>query len=93
MIEVPQTIFDVASDRCKFVMDTAADFVANLNVLLDQMAAEREEMTAQNVSRTDPRFLTFTDERDVLLAVIDAMTQSTTKAWVRLNSKPLSAAP
>ena len=83
---------EAMTPRCAVVADAAAGFVARLNVLLDQFEIERRELASQGVSVSDTRSIEYEGERALVLAMLSATAEATTKAWTRLNSRPLATA-
>ncbi|ELT51248.1 hypothetical protein [Brucella intermedia] len=81
------------SVNCLHLHEAGEAYITQLYRTLDEMAAKREEMMSQNVSRSDRRFVAFEEEWACVLTAVDAMADLNTKAWSRLNTRPLTPAP
>lgn len=84
---------ETASARTKAIAEVGAVFFGSLCVLLDQMVLEHQALISRNAERNDPDYRALESEWISIMAVVNAASDSTREAWVRLNSKPLTPAP
>lgn len=81
------------SVTCLHLEEAAKSFVTQLDYALRDLHEQRTQMIAENVSRSDPRFVSYEKEWRAILAVVDGMAKANLTAWDVLNCKPLTAAP